>query len=129
MAKSGSIEWPFPTNKRMRQLKLFQVFAAAAIFTGTAPFGYAAPVESDGDVAQMRRLETARQFIDAGKPGKAVQLEIDPVINYYEEKYSKSLVKYIAPALPWRASRTFWKQHRSRTRRSLLARNGLGHIF
>ena len=52
--------------------------------------GYAAPVESDGDAAQMRRLQAARQLMDAGKPEKAMQTEIDPMIKYYEGKYSQS---------------------------------------
>jgi len=49
----------------------------------------AAATESDGDTAQMQRLQAARQLLGAGKSDKAVQTEIDPVIKYYEEKYSR----------------------------------------
>jgi Flp pilus assembly protein TadD len=50
---------------------------------------YAAPAENSDDAAQMQRLQVARQLMDAGKPDKAVQTEIDPVIKYYEGKYSR----------------------------------------
>ena len=50
--------------------------------------GYAAPAENGDDTTQMQHLQAARQLMDAGKPDKAVQTEIDPVIKYYEGKYS-----------------------------------------
>jgi tetratricopeptide (TPR) repeat protein len=63
-------------------------FLTSLLVTLTA-VGYTAPVENDGDAAQMQRLQAARQLMDAGKPEKAVQTEIDPVIKYFEGKYSQ----------------------------------------
>jgi tetratricopeptide (TPR) repeat protein len=63
-------------------------FLASLLLTLVA-VGYAAPAENGGDATQMEHLQMARQLMDAGKPAKAIQMEIDPVIKHYEGKYSR----------------------------------------
>ena len=75
---------PLSSAKIMRPLALL-----TSLLPTLVAVGYAAPGESDGEAAQMQRLQAARQLMDAGKPETAVQTEIDPVIKYYEGKYSR----------------------------------------
>ncbi len=61
----------------------------SSLLVSLSAVAYAAPVGSDADAVQMQRLREARQLMDSGKSEKAIQTEINQVIIYYEQKYSR----------------------------------------
>jgi tetratricopeptide (TPR) repeat protein len=62
------------------------------LFTSFVMVAYATAAEAPDEAAQIKHLLAARQLMTAGSP-ENVLTEIEPVIKYYEEKYSHEPAK------------------------------------